>query len=95
MTLSQEILARLLLELPEHHAAFTAALADSDYGRLREGTHKLAGAVAYCELPALAAALAELRQTLTMGDARRIRLACNRATGCMHELMGRTGIRMP
>jgi HPt (histidine-containing phosphotransfer) domain-containing protein len=95
VTLAQEILARLLLELPDHHRAFTAALQDNDYGRLGRCAHKLAGAVAYCELPALAAALADLRQALGTDDAEYIHTACNAATGCMHALMIQSGGRAP
>jgi HPt (histidine-containing phosphotransfer) domain-containing protein len=94
-TLAQEILARLLLELPAQRAAFASALADNDYGRLRGCAHQLAGAVAYCELPALASALSELRQALGAGDAAHIREACQRATGCMDTLMAQAGIHPP
>lgn len=95
VSLAQEILARLLLELPGHHAAFVSALADGDYGRLGQCAHKLAGAVAYCELPALAAALKDLRQALGARDTARIHRACQAATGCMNTLMAQSGIRLP
>ena len=94
-TLAQQILAHLLLELPDHHRAFTAALQDNDYAALGHCAHKLAGAVAYCELPALAAALGDLRQALGTDDADHIRQACHAATGCMHALMVQSGARLP
>jgi HPt (histidine-containing phosphotransfer) domain-containing protein len=92
-TLGSVILARLLLELPQHRQHFLSAMQDRDYERLERCRHKLAGAVAYCELPQLSAALYELHQALKTDNAERIHHECSNAICCMTELMENSGIR--
>lgn len=92
-TLGNVILARLLLELPQHRQTFLSAMQDDDYERLEQCRHKLAGAVAYCDLPELSAALDELRQTLKTDNAEQIRQDCNTAIRSMTALMHSSGIR--
>lgn len=92
-TLGSVILARLLLELPQHRQNFLSAMQNNDYERLERCRHKLAGAVAYCELPQLSAALYELHQALQRNNVERIRHECSTAIRCMTELMKNSGIR--
>lgn len=90
-TLGTIILARLLLELPDHHQACIAAWQANDLEQLGRCIHKLSGAVAYCDLPKLSATLAGLRQTLQSGDRECLREAFIAASRSMTELMERTG----
>jgi len=89
--LGNVILAQLLLELPEHQAACAAAWRSGDLEQLGRCVHKLAGAVAYCDLPELAAALNGLREALKSGDAARTRTAWHAASRCMTALLERSG----
>jgi len=66
--LASELFARLLLELPEHRRDLESAYRDSSYEQLERSAHKLLGAVVYCDLPELASALRELKQTIKSGD---------------------------
>ena len=68
--LASELFARLLLELPEHRRDLQSAYRDGNNERLDRSAHKLLGAVVYCELPELATALRELKQTTGSGDDR-------------------------
>ncbi|MDH3899896.1 MAG: Hpt domain-containing protein [Gammaproteobacteria bacterium] len=92
-TLGKVILARLLLEIPQHRQAFLSSLQGNDHERLELCTHKLAGAVAYCELPELSAALDELRQALRTENEEQVRYTCNTAIHCMTALMESSGIK--
>jgi two-component system sensor histidine kinase BarA len=65
---SNELFARLLLELPTHRRSMDAAYATGDYRRLRDSVHKLLGATAYCDAPELDTGLRELRLALQTGD---------------------------
>jgi len=66
--LACELFARLLLELPEHRRDLQSAYRDGSHEQLERSAHKLLGAVVYCELPELASALRELKQTIKSGD---------------------------
>ena len=66
--LASELFARLLLELPEHRHDLQSAYRDGRNKQLERSAHKLLGAVVYCELPELASALRELKQTINSGD---------------------------
>lgn len=66
--LASELFARLLLELPEHRHDLQLAYRDGSDEQLERSAHKLLGAVVYCELPELASALRELKQTIKSGD---------------------------
>jgi HPt (histidine-containing phosphotransfer) domain-containing protein len=91
-TLGNIILARLLLELPEHHQACSAAWQANDLEQLGRCIHKLSGAVAYCDLPDLSASLAGLRQALQSTDDREhLREAFTATSRSMTELMESTG----
>ena len=85
------ILAQLLLELPQHRQAFVSAIQEHDYNRLGLCAHKLAGAVAYCELPDLSAALDDLRRVLKTNNTEQIRCDCNTVSRCMTTLIERSG----
>jgi HPt (histidine-containing phosphotransfer) domain-containing protein len=67
--LASELFARLLLELPEHRRDLQSAYLYRNHEQLERSAHKLLGAVAYCELPELASALRELKQSVGTGDA--------------------------
>jgi HPt (histidine-containing phosphotransfer) domain-containing protein len=67
--LASELFARLLLELPEHRRDLQSAYRDGNNDQLARATHKLLGAVVYCDLPELAATLRELKQTTNSVDA--------------------------
>jgi len=67
--LASELFARLLLELPEHRRDLQSAYRVGNNEQLERFAHKLLGAVVYCELPELAGALRELKQTIGSGDA--------------------------
>jgi len=65
---SREMLASLILELPEHREALSRAYHKHDREGLADGAHKLLGAVAYCNLPELNASLRNLRQATIAGE---------------------------
>jgi len=66
--LASELFARLLLELPEHRRDLQSAYQVRNNEQLERSAHKLLGAVVYCDLPELASALRELKQTIKSGD---------------------------
>ena len=90
-TLGNIILAQLLLELPEHQQACSAAWQANDLEQLGRCIHKLAGAVAYCDLPELSASLAGLRQKLQSGDSEHLGDAFIATSRSMTALMESTG----
>jgi HPt (histidine-containing phosphotransfer) domain-containing protein len=90
-TLGSIILAQLLLELPEHHRDCSTAWQANDLEQLGRCIHKLSGAVAYCDLPDLSAALAGLRQALQSTDREQLREAFDAASRSMMDLMETTG----
>ena len=90
-TLGSIIQAQLLLELPEHHRDCTSAWETDNLDELRRCVHKLAGAVAYCDLPDLSASLAGLRQALQSQDRERLRSAYLATSRSMTTLMKTTG----
>jgi HPt (histidine-containing phosphotransfer) domain-containing protein len=89
--LASELLARLLLELPDHRRALLAAFGRNELERLRDCTHKLLGAVVYCGLPQLSAALRELQQACGDGARERIRPAFRRTIRALDDLMASSG----
>lgn len=91
-TLGSMILAQLLLELPEHYRDCSVAWQADDLEQLGRYIHKLAGAVAYCDLPDLSVSLAVLRQALqSTNDREHLREAFAAASRSMSELMESTG----
>lgn len=90
-TLGNIILAQLLLELPEHQQACSAAWQANDLEQLGRCIHKLSGAVAYCDLPGLSASLNGLRQALQSTDREHLRSAFTATSRSMTALMESTG----
>jgi len=92
-TLGTVIFARLLLELPQHRQTLESATQANDHEQLALWSHKLAGAVAYCNLPELSAALDELRQMLDMNNTEQTRHACHMVNRCITALIESSGAR--
>jgi len=88
---TSELFARLLLELPDHRHALLTAFEENNPEQLRAGTHKLLGAVVYCDLPQLASALRELRQAYDTGDRERLQTAFNRTIHTLDQLLAASG----
>ena len=91
--LASELFARLLLELPEHRRELQSAYRGGNNGYLERCAHKLLGAVVYCELPELAAALRELKQTTTAGDAAQAETAFGKVMRLIDDLLDCSGYR--
>ena len=91
--LASELFARLLLELPEHRRDLQSAYRVGNNKYLGRCAHKLLGAVVYCELPELAAALRELKQTTVAGDAAQAGPAFGRVMRLIDELLACSGYR--
>jgi HPt (histidine-containing phosphotransfer) domain-containing protein len=90
---ASQLFASLLLELPEHRRAFTTAWLASDHSSLAASVHRLAGAVAYCDLPELSTALAGLERTLREGDEAALPQAYNLASRELDALLEKSGLR--
>ena len=89
--LASELFARLLLELPEHRQDLQSAYRDGNNEDLERCAHKLLGAVVYCELPELAAALRELKQTTAAEDAAQATPAFRRVMQLIDDLLACSG----
>jgi HPt (histidine-containing phosphotransfer) domain-containing protein len=90
---ASQLFASLLLELPEHRRAFTTAWLANDHPSLAASAHRLAGAVAYCDLPELSAALAGLERAIRDGDEATLRQAYNLASRELDALLEKSGRR--
>ena len=90
---ASQLFASLLLELPEHRRAFTTAWLANDHTSLAASAHRLAGAVAYCDLPELSAALAGLERALPDDDEATLRQAYNLASRELDALLEKSGRR--
>jgi HPt (histidine-containing phosphotransfer) domain-containing protein len=90
---ASQLFASLLLELPEHRQAITAAWLANDHPLLAASAHRLAGAVAYCDLPQLSAALAGLERALREGDDATLQQAYNLASRELDALLENSGQR--
>jgi HPt (histidine-containing phosphotransfer) domain-containing protein len=90
---ASQLFASLLLELPEHRRAFTTAWLADDHPSLAASAHRLAGAVAYCDLPELSAALAGLERALREGDDATLQQAYNLASRELDALIENSGQR--
>jgi HPt (histidine-containing phosphotransfer) domain-containing protein len=90
---ASQLFASLLLELPEHRQAFTTAWLANDHPSLAASAHRLAGAVAYCDLPELSAALAGLERALREGDEAALQQAYNLASRELDALLEKSGLR--
>jgi HPt (histidine-containing phosphotransfer) domain-containing protein len=91
--LASELFARLLLELPEHRRDLQSACRDGSNEQLERSAHKLLGAVVYCELPELAGALRELKQTTGSGNAAQTRPAFIKTIRLIDDLLASSGYR--
>jgi HPt (histidine-containing phosphotransfer) domain-containing protein len=89
--LASELFARLLLELPEHRRDLQSAYQDGNSEHLERSAHKLLGAVVYCELPELAAALRELKRTTVAGDAAQAEPAFGKVMRLIDDLLACSG----
>jgi HPt (histidine-containing phosphotransfer) domain-containing protein len=65
---SQELFAKLLVELPAHRTIMAEAHTEGNDRRLRDAVHQILGAAAYCDAPELETGLRELRLALKTGD---------------------------
>jgi HPt (histidine-containing phosphotransfer) domain-containing protein len=90
---TSRLFANLLLELPLHRQAFTSAWLADDRQALADCTHRLAGAVAYCNLPELGAALDDLEGAIRRNDEQVLPLSYNRASREIDELLESSGLR--
>jgi HPt (histidine-containing phosphotransfer) domain-containing protein len=91
--LASELFARLLLELPEHRRDLLSAYQDGDNEQLARATHKLLGAVVYCDLPELAATLRELKRTTNSVDAGQTAAPFARTIRLIDDLLTCSGYR--
>lgn len=66
--LTQELFAMLIQELPDFMRSMTAAFNDKNLKALEEHTHKLHGAVSYCDVPDLKMALKTLERAVKNHD---------------------------
>ena len=89
--LASELFARLLLELPEHRRDLQSAYRGGNNQYLERCAHKLLGAVVYCDLPELAAALRELKQTTAAEDAAQATPAFRRVMQLIDDLLACSG----
>jgi HPt (histidine-containing phosphotransfer) domain-containing protein len=89
--LASELFARLLLELPEHRRDLQSAYRGGNSEYLERCAHKLLGAVVYCELPKLAAALRELKQMTVAEDAAQAKLAFGKVMQLIDDLLACSG----
>jgi HPt (histidine-containing phosphotransfer) domain-containing protein len=89
--LAGELFAGLLLELPEHRRDLQSAYRGGNNENLKKCTHKLLGAVVYCELPELAAALRALKQTTTNEDAAQSKPAFEQVMRLIDDLLDCSG----
>lgn len=90
---ASQLYANLLKELPLHRQAFTAAWLADDRQTLADCTHRLAGAVAYCNLPELGAALDDLESAIRRDDEQVLPRTYNRASREIDELLESSGLR--
>ena len=91
--LASELFARLLLELPEHRRDLQSAYRGGNNQYLERCAHKLLGAVVYCDLPELAAALRELKQAAAAEDAAQSKPAFGKVMRLIDDLLDCSGCR--
>ncbi len=91
---SSELFAGLLLELPEHRQALLDAHASHDLNELGRCTHKLLGAVVYCDLPELAGALRQLQQAIRSEDDSAVTPCCSASVQAIEALLARSGLAL-
>jgi HPt (histidine-containing phosphotransfer) domain-containing protein len=89
--LASEMLALLLLELPDHRHTLMTTFMEKQYEALASHTHRLLGAVSYCNLPELAMALEELQKTTKSGDTNTIGLSHSKVILGIDALLVKSG----
>jgi HPt (histidine-containing phosphotransfer) domain-containing protein len=89
--LASELIARLLLELPEHRRDLQSAYQNGNSELLERAAHKLLGAVVYCKLPQLARALRELKRTTGTVEASQTGPAFGKVIRLLDELLAGSG----
>ncbi len=89
---SSELFASLLLELPEHRQALLDAHAGRDIDELGRCSHKLLGAVVYCDLPELTGALRKLQEVIRSEDVDAVTPACNASVQAIEALLAKSGL---
>ena len=90
---SNEMFARLLLELPAQRGDMETAYRTGDYRRLRHTVHQLLGATAYCNAPELDSGLRELRSALQTGERDSIKRHYIRAINLIDNTLRDSGYR--
>ena len=90
---SSELFAELLIELPEHRRQLVRAREASDRDTLGRVTHKLLGAVTYCDAPELEEVLRELRRALKTADQHTINVCHERALNVIDSTLRYSGYR--
>jgi HPt (histidine-containing phosphotransfer) domain-containing protein len=90
---SNDLFARLLLELPAQRRALTGAYKTGDYRRLRDNIHQLLGATAYCDAPELDSRLRELQGALQNADTASIQQSFTRVISSIDDTLRCSGYR--
>ena len=90
-TLSSELFAHLLIELPAYRKDLSGFHQSGDIEGLGACTHKLLGAVAYCDAPDLLHGLSGLQQALKSGDDRAIDFHYTQAINIIDKILADSG----
>jgi hypothetical protein len=92
-TLASELFAHLLLELPAYRMDLSGFYRTGDIESLAKCTHKLRGAVVYCDAPELLHGLNELQQALKTGDTESIDINYARTINIIDNTLADSGQR--
>ncbi|MGB5305937.1 MAG: hypothetical protein WBO57_06825 [Gammaproteobacteria bacterium] len=90
-TLSSELFAHLLLELPAYRTELSGHYRSGDIEGLGTCTHKLRGAVVYCDAPELLQGLSDLQQALKTGNTQSIDACYARAINAIDKTLADSG----
>ena len=90
-TLSSELYAQLLLELPVYRMDLSGFYRSGEYESMAECTHKMLGAVVYCDTPELLHGLSGLQQALRSGDTPSIDNRYARAINIIDRILADSG----
>jgi len=90
-TLSSELFAQLLLELPAYRADLSRFYRTGDIEHMASCTHKMLGAVVYCDAPELLYRLSGLQQALRTGDTPSIDNHYTRAINIIDKTLADSG----
>jgi len=88
---ANEMLAELLIELPDYQGEISQAYQTGDRQGLRDHVHRLLGAVAYCEAPELESALRTLHSSLATDETDRIDSAYVQARSAIDNVLRYSG----